>query len=154
MLTAIESTTTKKKVIPYKKLEKSVIAQELLELAQTSDDWFKYYNFDTVLVPDYILEKEPFFNPLPPFKAGILRLNPYICYDWHTDDDRGWTINMLLTQGKSHCLFGTKDGAAFPFIELSYEPGFYYSFNTQVPHTVLNFDDTRYLLSIQFDEKL
>ena len=139
---------------PYKQLEKSAISTELLEFAKNSDGWFKYYNFDTLVVPESILEKEPFFKTLPPFKAGILRLDPHTCYDWHVDDDRGWTINMLLTAGKSYCLFGARNGVAFPFIELEYEPGVYYAFNTQVPHTVLNFDSTRYLLSIQFNEKL
>jgi hypothetical protein len=140
-------------MLPYKKLGKSVISSQLLDLTKNNTEWFKYYNFDTLLVPEHILMQEPFFQSLPSFKAGILRLGPYTCYDWHIDDDRGWTINMLLTQGKSHCLFGTRDGVAFPFLELNYEPGFYYAFNTQMPHTVFNFDTTRYLLSIQFNEK-
>jgi hypothetical protein len=138
-------------MLPYKQLQKSVISSELLDLAQTGTDWFKYYNFDTLLVPKEILAKDSFFTDLPPFKAAILRLAPYICYDWHVDDDRGWTINMLLSTGKSHCLFGSKDGVAFPFIELAYEPEVYYAFNTQVHHTVLNFDTYRYLFSVQFD---
>lgn len=138
-------------MLPYKQLEKSAISTELLDLALSGKDWFKYYNFDTLLVPDSILAKEAFFKTLPPFKAAILRLPPNTCYDWHVDDDRGWTINMLLSSGKSHCLFGAKDGVAFPFIELVYEPGFYYAFNTQVHHTVLNFDTHRYLFSLQFD---
>jgi hypothetical protein len=138
-------------MLPYKQLEKSAISTELLDLATNTDTWFRHYNFDTLLVPQELLDKEPFFQSLPPFKAGILRLFPNTCYDWHTDDARGWTINMLLTTGKSYCLFGSKDEQAFPFIELVYKPGFYYAFNTQVPHTVLNFEDTRYLLSIQFN---
>jgi hypothetical protein len=137
-------------MLPYKQLQKSVISTELLDFAISGKDWFKFYNFDTLLVPESILAKDPFFKTLPPFKAGILRLPPNTCYDWHVDDDRGWTINMLLTTGKSHCLFGAKDGVAFPFIELVYEPGFYYSFNTKVHHTVLNFDTYRYLFSLQF----
>jgi hypothetical protein len=143
----------KKKMLPYKQLQKSAISTELLNLAKTSDAWFTHYNFDTILVPQKLLDKDPFFKSLPPFKAGILRLAPNTCYDWHTDDARGWTINMLLTTGKSCCLFGSRDSQVFPFIELKYEPGVYYAFNTQVPHTVLNFESTRYLLSIQFDEK-
>ena len=137
-------------MLPYNQLKKSAISTDLLDLATTSNSWFKYYNFDTLLVPAHILAKDPFFQDLPSFNAGILRLPPNTCYDWHVDDARGWTINMLLTTGKSHCLFGPRDGVAFPFIELVYEPGFYYAFNTQIPHTVLNFESTRYLLSIEF----
>jgi hypothetical protein len=140
-----------KKMLPYKPLVKSAISTELLDFAKNSTEWFKYYNFDTVIVPQKLLDKDPFFKSLPPFKAGILRLAPNICYDWHVDDDRGWTINMLLTTGKSYCLFGSKDGQAFSFTELKYEPEIYYAFNTQIPHTVLNFDTYRYLFSLQFD---
>ena len=110
-------------MLPYKQLQKSAISTELLGLALAGTDWFKYYNFDTLVVPDSILDKEPFFKTLPPFKAAILRLPPHTCYDWHVDDDRGWTINMLLSIGKSYCLFGSRDGVAFPFVELTYEPG-------------------------------
>jgi hypothetical protein len=138
---------------PYIQLEKSVIAAQLLELAKNNNAWFTYYNFDTLLVPQEILDKEPFFATLPPFKAGILRLDPYTCYNWHVDDVRGWVINMLLTSGKSHCLFGSNQGQSFPFTELAYEPETYYSFNTQVPHTVINFEAPRYVFSIQFDKE-
>lgn len=138
--------------LPYKVLQKSSINQTLLELAQTSTEWFTYFYFDTLVIPDNILNEDPFFKTLPPHKAGILRMPLNTCYDWHVDDERGWTINMLLAPAKSHCLFGSKEGQSFPFIELNYEPGYYYAFNTQVPHTVFNFDETRYLLSIQFDD--
>ena len=138
--------------MPYRLLCKSTIHKELIELAKNSNEWFSYFFFDTLLLPESLLEKDPFFKSLPPFKAGILRLPPNTCYDWHVDDERGWTINMLLEPVKSHCLFSKKEGQSFPFIELSYEPGYYYAFNTQIPHTVLNFDETRYLLSVQFDD--
>lgn len=137
-------------MLPYKRLTKSAISAELLDLANNNDSWFKYYNFDALLVPQEILNKDPFFAGLPPFRAGILRLPPYTCYDWHTDDDRGWSINMLLTSGKSNCLFSSREGQAFPFTELVYEPEFYYAFNTQVPHTVLNFESVRYVFSVEF----
>jgi phage anti-repressor protein len=38
----------------------------------------------------------------------------------------------------------------FKIEELSYKPQTYYLFNTQVTHTVYNFETTRYLLSIEF----
>ena len=40
------------------------------------------------------------------FVAGILKLDPYTCYDWHTDTRRGVGINMLLTTNqRSFCVF-------------------------------------------------
>jgi hypothetical protein len=86
------------------------------------------------------------------FVAGILKLDPYICYDWHTDTRRGVGINMLLTpEARSICAFApNKEGAVFKIEELKYKPSTYYLFNTQVPHTVYNFETTRYLLSIEF----
>jgi hypothetical protein len=38
------------------------------------------------------------------------------------------------------------------FIELKYKPQTYYIFNTQVAHTVYNFKEPRYLLSVDFEE--
>jgi hypothetical protein len=38
----------------------------------------------------------------------------------------------------------------FKIDELQYKPNTYYLFNTQVDHTVYNFESTRFLLSIEF----
>jgi hypothetical protein len=37
------------------------------------------------------------------------------------------------------------------FVELKYRLGSYYVFNNQVPHMVLNFNESRYLMSIEFE---
>jgi hypothetical protein len=59
---------------------------------------------------------------------------------------------MLLTPfDRSVCAFApNKEGAVFEIEELKYKPATYYIFNTQVPHTVYNFETTRYLMSVEF----
>ena len=43
-----------------------------------------------------------------------------------------------------------RDTVVFKIDELQYKPNTYYLFNTQVDHTVYNFESTRFLLSIEF----
>jgi hypothetical protein len=143
-------------VKPYYELEKkSTITQSLIDTAHDSTEWIDYFNFKARLVPPEILFQDEFFIWLVKrydFIAGILKLDPYTCYDWHTDTKRGVGINMLLTpHARSFCAFAPKKSEqVFKIEELSYKPMTYYLFNTQVNHTVYNFETTRYLLSIEF----
>jgi hypothetical protein len=134
---------------------KSTIAKEALEYALASQDWFQYFNFDLVLLPTEILQKDPFLQNVSSkfrLRAGVLRLPTNTCYDWHTDDERGVAINMLLTpEVRSNCLFTKGGDTSFKFEELVYEPDTFYIFNTQVEHTVLNYEKPRYLLSVEFE---
>jgi hypothetical protein len=138
----------------YQIPSKSVITKKLMEFALNSKDWQDYYNFKAIQVPNEIVLKDPFLTKLQhahQFVAGVVQLSPHVCYDWHTDTRRGVGVNMLLTpEIKSHCLFTTGEGAQFPFEELPYEADTYYLFNTQVRHTVFNFDQPRYLFTIEF----
>ena len=139
----------------YKIGTKSTIANEVLDYAFNSQPWFNYYNFDAKPLPPDLIAKDNFFRWLHAryeFLIGILRLNPYTCYDWHIDTRRGVGINMLLTpHQRSVCAFKVDlDQHVFKIEELKYKPNTYYIFNTQVPHTVYNFEDTRYLMSVEF----
>ena len=141
---------------PYYEIgTKSTIAQEVLDYAFSSSPWFPYYNFSAKRISPEIIFQDDFFIWLShrySFVAGILKLDPYTCYDWHTDTRRGVGINMLLTPfDRSVCAFKVDlDQTVFKIDELKYKPSTYYLFNTQVPHTVYNFETTRYLLSIEF----
>ena len=139
-------------MLPFEPLARSSIADTLLNMAKTQTNWVSYYNFEAMQVPSEVLGQDNFLKKLSGYKGGILRLKPYTCYNWHADTDRLSGVNMLLSSGKSHCLFGSNDAVSFPFVELKYEPSIYYAFNTQVPHTVLNFEETRYIFSIEFDK--
>ena len=143
-------------MIPYYEIgTKSTIAQEVLDYAFSSSPWFPYYNFSAKPIPPEIVAQDYFFRWLHAryeFLVGVLKLDPYICYDWHTDTRRGVGINMLLTpHARSVCAFThNREDPVFKIEELKYKPNTYYLFNTQVSHTVYNFETTRYLMSIEF----
>lgn len=133
---------------------KSVIADELLDFAMSSSAWRPYFNFSALQVPFDLAYKDPVLTGIGlkyPLAVGILRLDPYTTYDWHTDTKRGVSINMLLNDVKSQCLFSVGEtDATHKFLELKYQPKTYYAFNNQVPHMVINFAQTRYLMSVEF----
>ena len=141
---------------PYYEIgKKSTIYKDLQDFAFQPSEWTEYYNFEAKHIPHELIFQDDFFRWLAQrynFMGGILRLDPYTCYDWHTDTRRGVGINMLLTPGmRSFCAFtDNKTDAVFKIEELQYKPSTYYLFNTQVPHTVYNFETTRYLMSIEF----
>jgi hypothetical protein len=134
---------------------KSVIADELLDFAMSTGAWQPYYNFSAVQVPFDLAFKDPVIEAIGakyPLAMGIVRLDPYTTYDWHVDSRRGVCINMLLNDVKSHCLFSVGETeATHGFLELKYQPKTYYAFNNQVPHMVINFAESRYLMSVEFE---
>jgi hypothetical protein len=142
---------------PYHQLStQSTIADEVLDFAKTTGAWLPYYNFYAVQVPFEVAFKDPVLHALGTqhtLAVGIIRLDPNTTYDWHTDTRRGVSVNMLLNDVASHCIFSTQENeATHRFIELQYKPHTYYLFNNQVPHMVMNFNQSRYLLSIEFKE--
>ena len=135
---------------------KSKIAFKLMDLIdQAKDtDWQKYYNFMALQVPGSILDEDPFLVELAnrrKFHAGILRMDPYSCYNWHVDTDRHVSLNMLVCGTDSKCIFCAGEyGLVMPITELKYKEFTYYVFNTKIPHTVYNFTEPRYLFSLEF----
>jgi hypothetical protein len=133
---------------------KSVIADELFAFALSTGSWQPYYNFSAVQVPFELAFSDPVLAGIGAkhsLAVGIVRLDPYTTYDWHTDTKRGVSINMLLNDVKSNCLFSVDEAeATHEFLELKYQPKTYYVFNNQVPHMVINFAQTRYLMSVEF----
>lgn len=133
----------------------STIADKLLDFATTMGEWKPYFNFYATQVPFDLAFGDPILYMLGmqhKLAVGILRLDPYTTYDWHTDTRRGVCINMLLNNAKSNCLFSMQESdATHSFIELKYRIGSYYVFNNQVPHMVINFNESRYLMSVEFE---
>jgi hypothetical protein len=133
----------------------SVIADKLFGFATTTGEWKPYYNFHAIQVPFDLAYSDPILRSLGtkyPLAVGIIRLDPYTTYDWHVDGRRGVCVNMLLNDVKSHCLFEVEhDEATHTFLELKYCLGSYYVFNNQVPHMVINFNESRYLMSVEFE---
>jgi hypothetical protein len=75
-------------------------------------------------------------------------------YHWHRDQNRQACINLLISSNHhSHTLFGRSvSDTSMHCLELRYEPGRFYLFNNQVPHSVINLDVNRYLFSLEFAE--
>jgi len=89
------------------------------------------------------------FNVDKESKISIFKVTPNSCYNWHTDGIRCAAINMLLIGYNSMALMGQKDVIFFRNVEqVPYEPNRYVMINTSVSHSVYNFAEDRYLLSL------
>lgn len=87
--------------------------------------------------------------------AGFIKMDPGECYKWHVDYSRGVAINLLLNPGiKSLCLFEGQriNDERFKYIKLDYQPHQFYLFNTQINHSVITFDETRFMFTLQFQK--
>ena len=66
---------------------------------------------------------------------------------------------MLISSGRSHSIFKIEDwpwegrkfvGEEWHFEELIFEEKTFYLYNTDMPHSVINFEQTRYMFSLKF----
>ena len=102
------------------------------------------------------IDEEPALHEVqrisPIARLGILKLPAKWVYSWHRDQTRQACINLLVSSDHhSHTLFGEPvNSTTFQTLELRYPPGRYVLFNNQIPHTVINLDGDRYLLSLEF----
>lgn len=124
-----------------------------------SPEWQSHFGFDAIQLPNELIDIEPALKELhavwPIGRLGLLRVAEKSVYDWHVDEYRLSCVNMLFTLGSSsHTLFGQqRDALNKDVIELKYEPDTFYLFNNQVPHTVINLGEPRYLFSLYFQEE-
>lgn len=84
-------------------------------------------------------------------KLAIYRFFPNTCYKWHIDHiGRKCCINMLIDGYDSLTMFGVpgSNGRFTNITTLVYEPNKYALLNVHKFHTVFNFNEPRYLLSI------
>lgn len=118
----------------------------------------QYFGWSGYPVPLSVVQKESVLSKVnSKFKimfSGFVMMGPYRQYHWHTDVERGVTINMLMTHGHtSYSLFGQKDkenDAQNHILTVNYEPNTLYLFNTQKPHTIINFEKPRFLYTVKF----
>ena len=88
-------------------------------------------------------------------RIGVYRSSPNTCYGWHFDSGRMSSINMLIDGFDSMCIFGNLNPGK-KYTELSvikHEPATYYLMNVKKFHTVYNFDNQRYILSLGIPDK-
>lgn len=121
------------------------------------ESYRKLHGFNLLDLPAYLFKDESkLFSMINEFdgRPVIIKMNPMTFYNWHTDVGRNCAINMLVENVKSHCIFTENNNVnSRSIVELAYKPLKYYLFNTQIEHSVLNFEKPRYLLSITFKEK-
>ncbi len=134
--------------------ESTFIADNFEKLIRFNN-WNNYFGFQTIEIDRRIWLLEPVLNKInSQFEiesCGILKIEPFTSYNWHTDTNRGLTINMLMKETPSHSLFGfEKDQYNTNFVELKYEPKSFYLFNTQHMHSVINFQEPRCVFSAKF----
>ena len=126
------------------------------DLVKTDSPWYPYIGWEVKLVPKEVFLEEPLLQEINTqfiiSRAAVLRTEPYQNYHWHVDQYRGVCINMLITPKiRSYCLFGKeKNDNNVYFTELNYQENVFYLFNNQFPHSVINFEEPRYLFSLEF----
>jgi hypothetical protein len=87
-------------------------------------------------------------------KLCLFKLPPKICYSWHRDAKRQASINMLIKGFDSICIFGT-ESLEKKFVNLDkieHKKDTYYLMNVKESHTVFNFDQDRYVISISIPD--
>lgn len=83
--------------------------------------------------------------------VNIFMLRPWSHYMLHTDKFRSSSINMLInddTDSISYFQVSDTYKLQYDILELKYDSGHYYLFNSQIPHAITNKASARYLLSI------
>ena len=85
-------------------------------------------------------------------KLAIYRYKPNFCYQWHIDSIRNCALNLQLIGSDSFCIFGEFfEARKLKNLEkLLYKEQTYYLLNVNKHHSVFNFNNDRYLLSIGF----
>lgn len=142
----------------YAKLGKSKVLHTFFSDKLKNLKFSKSFNFDMYHIEKNIILIEPFINKINTIckikSCDIMKIDPWKCYSWHRDIPRKVGINLLLEPtNDSLVFFGEKDtniDHQYHIVKLEYEPETFYLFNNQISHTIFNFENTRYLLTISF----
>lgn len=125
-----------------------------------------YYNLQAFDIPKKFYLQEPLLEKInAQFEikvAPVFISQKQTGYPFHTDGHRNVTINMLISSGMSHSIFKIEDwpheGRKFVaqewhFEELIFEERTFYLYNTDIPHSVINFEQNRYMFSLKFENE-
>lgn len=130
------------------------LVNKIKQSIETRTDWFEANGFQMIRLDKAMFFKTSLFELVLKYngKPVCIKMNPMTWYDWHIDETRQCTINMLIEGTNSKCFFGDRQSRDIVNLtELPYEIGSAYLLNTQIKHAVLNLANDRYLLSIGFD---
>jgi hypothetical protein len=139
----------------------SKISQNILDKIDhiNESEWIQYLEQSIYLLKITDFEPDPDIVDLinkfgSEKKLSLFRLPPKICYSWHRDAKRQASINMLIKGFNSICVFGT-EAPEKKFINLDkieHKKNRYYLMNVKESHTVFNFDQERYVVSISIPD--
>jgi hypothetical protein len=143
----------------YKRLGASNHILPFFKLNYTEFDYIDHYGFSLHQLPLELILQEPILQDINikhKIQSGaVIKLDPNRCYKWHQDAVRGVCINMLLQHQDSFVLFGNSVSDSddqFEITCLDYNIGEFYLFNNQCMHTVINFNEYRYMFTLEFEE--
>lgn len=123
-------------------------------------EWFSHLGFDVLLLSNDHIPSIPTLcaiNKIAPIdRIVVLSMPASSVYNWHIDDHRSSTVNLLVNNHDcSNCFFGDPiDSNRHNLLELQYQPNKFYLFNTKKEHMVINRGERRYMVSLQFRTKL
>jgi len=128
-------------------------------------EFHSFYNFLISPLPKSLINEEPLLKKLhqsfPIETLVISKFKTFTNHRWHIDEfpARGVSVNMLIEHTRSHILWKYKDDSGDldyvgfdRFHECSYEPAHtWFLFNTQVEHTIFNYEGDRYVFVMKFE---
>jgi len=139
--------------------QNSIVIHHQAENLIKHGEWRFNFGFFWTPLYEHLWRLEPLLSKIDkvfPIKTCmIIRQPPNTLYNWHTDTERGLTINMKVCNNKdTHALFSfPMDDWSEEFVELDYQPSKMYLFNTQHRHSVVNFSETRYVFTLKFKQE-
>ena len=115
------------------------------------------HGLQLIYIPDHIRRADKVTSQLCMQFNGtacILKINPNVQYHWHTDAGRSCTVNMLIDNYDSRTMFSSspKFNETMEITELKYLPSTMYILDVTKLHSVINFNNERYLFSVSFPE--
>jgi hypothetical protein len=78
-------------------------------------------------------------------------------YNWHRDAEIGCSLNLIFDDYKSFTLFNPSDETKIlnSVVELQYQKNYWYLFNSQILHSIVNIDTKdRFLLTFTFPKNI
>lgn len=121
----------------------------------SEEDWKQVLQMTLLLLPKEMFESEPALMKIikrfgSEKRLAVYKTVPNSSYHWHRDFSRLASLNILIEGYDSLCMFAKDpvNGMMHDLKTLVYEPSNVHLLNVSQLHTVINFDNVRYLLSI------
>jgi len=149
----------------FYKIDKDVtFLDQVAEYAATAQwKWVPFMNISVDFQKTLGIEltnQDAFLSKLRDKFKGMLRLYMIpgmTVYNWHRDAEMGCSLNLVMDDYDAHTLFNPSDtkGIIDSVVELKYEKGKWYLFNSQIFHSVTNVGNRhRVLLTMTFPKNV